>query len=135
MTEIKTHKAIDKNLSGELIEFTEKGCKVALQMTDQMKVDEHALIHGGFIFSLADYAAMLAVNDPNVVLSAADVRFLRPIFVGDKMIANAKVHKKDGRLVEVIVNMYKEENKRKVMFTGKFECYIPDQHVAMRKKH
>lgn len=48
-----------------------------------MKVDSHGLIHGGFLFGAADYASMLAVNDPNVVLASAEVRFLRPLKSGD----------------------------------------------------
>jgi acyl-coenzyme A thioesterase PaaI-like protein len=49
-----------------------------------MVVDAHGLVHGGFVFGLADYAAMLAVNDPNVVLGAAEARFLKPVRRGDQ---------------------------------------------------
>jgi acyl-coenzyme A thioesterase PaaI-like protein len=44
-----------------------------------MAADQRGLVHGGFTFGLADYAAMVAVNDPNVVLGAAEVRFLAPV--------------------------------------------------------
>jgi acyl-coenzyme A thioesterase PaaI-like protein len=48
-----------------------------------MAVDDRGLVHGGFVFGLADHAAMLAVNDPNVVLGAASTRFLKPVRVGE----------------------------------------------------
>lgn len=32
-----------------------------------MAADEYRLVHGGFIFGLADYAVMLAINEPTVV--------------------------------------------------------------------
>ena len=41
----------------------------------------------GFIFGAADYAAMLAVNQPNVVLGAAETHFLKPSRVGDVLLA------------------------------------------------
>ena len=47
-----------------------------------MAADGRGLVHGGFTFGLADFAAMCAVNDPNVVLGAATCKFLAPVQVG-----------------------------------------------------
>jgi len=55
-----------------------------------MVVDDHKLVHGGFIFGAADYAAMAAVNDPNVVLGSAEVSFLKPSKSGDSDILEGK---------------------------------------------
>ena len=52
--------------------------KVTMVTTPVMSADDRGLTHGGFYFGMADYAAMLAVNDPNVVLGSADsCRFLK----------------------------------------------------------
>ena len=48
-----------------------------------MAVDETGLVHGGYIFGLADYAAMIAVNHPNVVLGSSEVKFLKPVRAGE----------------------------------------------------
>jgi len=63
------------------------------------------LIHGGFTFGLADYAAMLAVNEPTVVPANATAKFLAPVVVGDRLEAEATVEQTDGkkRTVKVTV--------------------------------
>ena len=70
-----------------------------------MAADKSGLVHGGFVFGLGDYAAMLAVNHPNVVLGSADVKFLSPVQVGDTLEARASVQKVDGKkqVVEVVI--------------------------------
>ncbi len=70
-----------------------------------MAADERGLVHGGFVFGLADYAAMLAVNHPNVVLASAEVRFLKPVVVGERLVAEAWVEETDGRKSRVQVEV------------------------------
>lgn len=91
-----------------------------------MAADDSGLVHGGFVFGLADYAAMLAVNHPNVVLGSADVKFLSPVRVGDSLEAQASVQKKDGKkhMVDVVV-----KNGDKKVFTGRFTCFVLETHV------
>ncbi|MFX0069795.1 MAG: hotdog domain-containing protein [Candidatus Hermodarchaeota archaeon] len=100
--------------------------KIRLETISDMVVDETGLIHGGFIFSLADYASMVAINHPNVVLGSANVKFLKPVKVGEILIAEGKFTRIEGkkRVVEVEVRKDKE-----VVFKGDFICYIPEKHV------
>src|SRR4051794_12317567 len=63
----------------------------------EMAADGAGLVHGGFVFGLADYAAMLAVDHPNVVLGGAEVRFLAPVEVGEEVVAHAHVTESRGR--------------------------------------
>jgi len=44
-----------------------------------MAADARGLVHGGFTFGLADYAAMLAVNEPTVVLASAQTKLITPL--------------------------------------------------------
>ena len=62
-----------------------------------MAADSTGLTHGGFTFGLADYAAMLAVNHPFVVLGSAQVKFTAPVRTGETMRAEAKVRPSRGR--------------------------------------
>ena len=91
-----------------------------------MAADKSGLVHGGFVFGLADYAAMLAVNHPNVVLGSADVKFLKPVQVGETLEARASVQKADGKkqLVEVVVNQ-----GDKSVFSGWFTCFVLEAHI------
>jgi acyl-coenzyme A thioesterase PaaI-like protein len=93
---------------------------------DTMSVDAYGLIHGGFVFGLADHAAMLAVNHPNVVLAGAEVRFLAPVRPGEELVADAQVTESNGkkRTVSVAVTRNNE-----MVFSGIFHCAVLDKHV------
>jgi len=124
--EIRTHLKIDQRLSGKPVELSDGKAKVELLTLEEMAADEKGLVHGGFIFSLADYSAMLAVNEPTVVLAGATVKFLKPVKVGDTILAEAEVKKSEGkkRWVDVVVKKGDE-----VVFTGEFFCVVPSKHV------
>ena len=124
--DINTHKRIDRNLCGTPLEVSEGFSRVELLLTDNMAADKSGLIHGGFIFGLADYAAMIAVNHPNVVLGSSDVKFLKPLKKGDMVLAEARVENTAGRKHTVRVTV--ENNKTKV-FEGIFTCFVLDKHV------
>ncbi|MFO7667261.1 MAG: PaaI family thioesterase [Desulfobacterales bacterium] len=124
--DIKTHKKIDRNLCGTPLEVREGFSRVELLLTDNMAADESGLIHGGFVFGLADYAAMIAVNHPNVVLGSADVKFLKPLKIGETVLAEARTENIAGRKHTFRVTV--ENNKAKV-FEGVFTCFVLDKHV------
>lgn len=100
---LHTHDKIDSRYSGDLDELKEGFAKVSLRTSDEMIVDKKGLVHGGFIFCAADFAAMAAVNDPYVVLSGATSKFLSPVRVGDTVVFTAKVRHTEGRRREVSV--------------------------------
>jgi len=127
--EIKTHKNINQKLCGEPVALKEGYAKVKLITIPEMAADEEGLVHGGFIFGQADYAAMLAVNHPYVVLGAANVRFLKPVKVGDEVVAEAEVKETKGK--KVIVNVVVKREKESV-FEGEFICFVLENHVLKR---
>lgn len=122
-----THQKINIDLVGRLLEVeTDHFARVSLVTTQDMVADEKGLIHGGFTFSLADYAAMLAVNHPNVVLTSAQVQFVRPVKVGDILLALARVEEKDDQKRHVVVEVRVAD---KTVFQGKFVCFIAQKHI------
>ncbi len=130
-SEILTHKHINHELCGTPIELELNRAVIEMTMKEFMAVDEKGLIHGGFIFSLADYTAMLAINHPNVVLAGAEVRFIKPVAVGDKVQAEGCVIAGSGKIqtVKVVVRRNTE-----TVFEGSFFCAIPKHHVLEQKK-
>ena len=125
--EINTHDRAKKDLLGTPLRIvTGEMAEVELTATEEMAVDEKGLIHGGFTFSLGDYAAMLAVNHPYVVLGGSESRFLAPVKVGDSMIASARVGEVKGRRRSVSVDISVGDVK---VFTGIFMCFILEDHV------
>ena len=126
--EQKTHLLTSKELVGKVEEIqTDQEATVVLKTTVLMGVDESGLVHGGFTFGLADYAAMTAVNDPFVVLLSSQVKFLRPVRVGDELTARAIVEEKDGRKRKVRVEVFKAGEEK--VFGGEFSCLILPNHV------
>ena len=121
-----THLAIDRRLCGEPLEIAEGSAAVVLVTLPEMAADDRGLIHGGFVFGLADYAAMLAVNHPNVVLGSAEVRFLKPVAVGERLVAAAGVEESDGRKSRVRVEVRRGEE---AVMNGTFVCFTLEHHV------
>jgi uncharacterized protein (TIGR00369 family) len=130
--EQRTHLLASSSYCGKVISISEKFSSVELKTKKTMVVDEKGLIHGGFTFSLADYSAMLAVNHPYVVLHRAEVKFTKPVVLGDTLIARAQVISEDGSKKEVFVEVFKKGTDEKV-FEGKFFCVVLDRHVLDRK--
>ncbi len=126
MIQKNTHTHIDERLSGTVTEIGTGRSKVLLKTIPEMIVDDSGLIHGGFIFSLADHAAMVAINHPNVVLGAATVRFLAPVKVGDILVAEARANFVEGKKQLVEVSVFHES---KQVFSGEFTCFVLEKHV------
>ena len=124
--EPRTHLQADPRFCGTVVELGEGSARVALEALDSMVVDAQGLVHGGFIFGLADYAAMRAVIDPNVVLGAAETRFLKPGRHGDQLIASARTVGSRGIKHEVRVEATVNSEK---VFEGTFTCFVPERHV------
>jgi acyl-CoA thioesterase len=122
----ETHLKINHALCGD-IELLQSGyAKVILTTTEDMRADEAGLVHGGFIFSAADFCAMTAVNDKNVVLAASTCQFLAPVRVKDIVTFEATVRHKEGRKRNVHVKGYTSEIK---VFEGEFKTVITEHHV------
>lgn len=123
---IKTHHSIDQTLCGKPLAVENGYSRVSLKTTPAMVADATGLVHGGFIFGLADYAAMIAVNHPNVVLGSADVKFLKPVRLHDSVVAHARVEEVQGKKHWVAVSVSKESD---IVFQGMFTCFVLDNHV------
>lgn len=121
-----THLAIDRRLVGEPLELGEGTARAALTLLPEMAADDRGLVHGGFAFGLADYAAMLAVNHPLVVLASSSMKFLAPTRVGERLVAEARVIEETGRRRRVGVEVRREEE---VVASGEFLAVVPDRHV------
>jgi len=128
----ETHLSVSGDLVGnaERIE-TGKRSQVSLAVNANMRVDEKGLAHGGFAFGLADYAAMVAVNDPYVVLLSSQVRFLKPVIVGDSLAAQAEVTETDGKKRKVWCEIFNQDRQK--VFEGEFLCLVLAQHILEKR--
>ncbi|MDL2210843.1 PaaI family thioesterase [Desulfovibrio sp. OttesenSCG-928-O18] len=124
--DIRTHQGISSELCGSPVSLEPGKCVVAMTPVSVMTADDSGLVHGGFVFGMADYAAMLAVNDPNVVLGSCEMRFLKPVRAGEKILATAEVKEEKGkkRIVDISVTRAGEE-----VAAGSCTCFVLDKHV------
>ena len=71
---------------------------VSMTLAEDM-VNGHAIGHGGFTFTLADSAFAFACNSYNraTVAAGAEIRFRRPTYLGDRLVATATERERTGR--------------------------------------
>jgi acyl-coenzyme A thioesterase PaaI-like protein len=124
--DVNTHHRINPGLCGRPLALEPGRAVVRLTTLPPMAADDRGLVHGGFVFGLADYAAMLAVNDPLVVLGAADVRFTAPVAVGEIIEAEAIIEEEVGRKHVAAVTVRRGET---TVLTGRFTCFVLEKHV------
>ena len=122
----QTHDRIAAHLCGQPVELNTGRARVVLDTTPEMAADARGLVHGGFTFGLADYAAMLAVNEPTVVLASAETKFLGPVVTGDRLEAEAQVERSDGRKRWVTVVVRRAGTP---VMEGQFLAVIPTRHI------
>ncbi len=98
----------------ELLESTPGRARVAMTVEPRM-TNANDVCHGGVLFSLADTAFAHACNNRNriTVAAAANIQFLAPGRIGDRLIATAseryrgrstgvydvEIHNQEGRLI------------------------------------
>jgi acyl-coenzyme A thioesterase PaaI-like protein len=122
----ETHLGISHRLCGEPVVLAHGAATVRLTTTPEMGADDAGLVHGGFVFGLADHAAMLAVNHPHVVLGSADTRFTAPVKVGETVVATATRTLEKGRKHVLEVEARVGDT---VVMTGTLTAFVLDDHV------
>ena len=128
--ELKTHVKVKSTLVGNLTELNKNTSKVVLQTTNEMSVDEFGLIHSGFIFGSAEYAAVAAVNEANVVIIGCRSKFYAPAKVGDLITFDAKGRFEEARKREIkVIGMINEIK----VFEGIFQAIILERHILQTK--
>ena len=106
-----THLLASEKLIGSVVSIGNDCATVKLTITEEMIVDTYNLSHGSFVFGLADYAAMVAINEPTVVLGKATTKFLKPIILNDVVTAVATIIETSGKKINVLVVVTNQKNE------------------------
>ncbi len=123
--ELVSHYEINQSLTGTLEELEEGYAKVHFTATEDMVVDRRGMIHSGFIFGAANYAAMAAVNVSTAILAVSKTNFLAPLSVNDEAIFEATALQKDTRKRNIMVVGYFNNIK---FFEGEFTVVVLEHH-------
>ncbi|MEU0388780.1 hydroxyphenylacetyl-CoA thioesterase PaaI [Streptomyces chartreusis] len=87
-----------RGLGVELLEHGEGAAVLRMTVTPAM-VNGHGIVHGGYVFLLADSAFACACNShgPTTVAAGADITFVAPAYEGDVLVARAEERTRYGR--------------------------------------
>ncbi|GAA1478561.1 hydroxyphenylacetyl-CoA thioesterase PaaI [Nocardioides aestuarii] len=90
--------AASQALGMRILEVGPGRAVLSMTVRDDM-VNGHAIGHGGLTFSLADSAFAFACNSYNrtTVAAGAEIRFRRPVRLGDELVATAVERAREGR--------------------------------------
>ena len=113
---------------------------IAFTIIKQGEVEYHATInedllatpkaaHGGFMATLCDgalgIAALSCVVEKDMVVATVEmnVKYLRPVFLGDQIIAKGIVISEGKRLIFSEAKVYNQENQLIASASGTFNAY------------
>lgn len=107
------HDLFSQWLGIEVDEIREGYSRISMVVRAEM-INGLGIVHGGVAFSMADSAFAFACNNRNNLSVALDtsINFLKPVHVGDKLIAIAKeIHngRSTGLYQITITNQHKHE--------------------------
>ncbi|HLY57808.1 MAG TPA: hydroxyphenylacetyl-CoA thioesterase PaaI [Stellaceae bacterium] len=95
---LRVEDRVAHDLAMTLVEVGAGCATLAMTVTEQM-TNGHGIVHGGYIFTLADSAFAYACNSygETTVAAQCSITFLRPARAGDRLVANAREIGRAGR--------------------------------------
>lgn len=103
------------------VEVTGAGrAEAELEIRSEM-LNGHDVCHGGYLFTLADTAFAYACNSYNLVTFAAgaSIEFLRPVKLGDQIVAVATERHRGGRTGIYDVVLSNQDGAEVAVFRGR----------------
>ncbi|MGE5675003.1 MAG: transcription factor FapR [Mycobacterium leprae] len=113
-----------KEIVGELIDLQlgQRAISI-LETTETMVFERSRVVRGQYIFAMAESLA-IAIIDADVVLTGlANVKFKRPVAVGEKLVAKGEVIRQRRAHHVVLVEIQSGSEK---VFRGKFSVFAVD---------
>lgn len=118
-------KDIDSSICGELLTLSKNKAEVSFIPKESMIYDDK-IIHSGFIFGAASYAAMCAINKKNSLIITSETKFFAPVELGQEVLFRAVALQSEGKKCEVRVEGLLLDIK---IFEGIFSVAIFDKKL------
>lgn len=114
----KVRSMVGAEIVGELIDLTLGKQGISILETDEaMAFKKTNIVRGHHIFSQAESLAMAVIDADVALTGVANIKYLKPIYLGDKLVAKAELVRIRGNKhfvhVKIAVN-------QKQVFRGKF---------------
>ena len=108
-----------KEITGEIIDISvgELGISM-LEVNEDMIYSNTGTLKDAYIFSLAESLAMAIIDTPKVIMRVANIKCIKFVEKGDRLIAKAEIYRNVDKkhYVKVVINNKKQEQ----IFRGKF---------------
>lgn len=109
---------------GELIDLElEKSGLSLLEITSDMVFQKNKIARGHMLFAQANSLAVALVNADVALTGAAKVSFVRPVTLGERIIAKAVVNSITGNKYNISVS---SRSDKEVVFHGEFRIFAVD---------
>lgn len=122
----------NEEMVGQLISL-ELGVKAVsvLEVVESMVSEHSKVCRGHHIFAQANMLTMTLIDSEVVLTGSARIRFKRPVFLGEKMVATATWarSKTNKHLIKVVTKVGTEE-----VFVGKFIVVALDSSLKMTEE-
>ncbi|MGM0471080.1 MAG: transcription factor FapR, partial [Bacillota bacterium] len=111
----------NSEIIGELIDVQLNCSAVSiLQTNEAMGLEESKIVRGHHIFAQANSLAVAIIDTDLALTGSTETKFERPVYVGERLIAKAKVHSRDEDKFKIrVITTVKEEK----VFTGEFVIF------------
>ncbi|WP_408956536.1 transcription factor FapR [Natroniella sp. ANB-PHB2] len=109
---------------GELvdIELDQNGLSI-LEVTEELCLEKTKIVRGHHIFAQANSLAVAIIDTDVALTGSSDVRYNRPVYIGERLIAKARVDKAKKNKYYVNVETKASED---VVFVGNFIMFSVD---------
>lgn len=124
--QLEVCKQLKSDLCGIIIQSDKEELITRFQPSKQMISDENDIVHSGFIFNAASYAAMCLVNQPYSLIIKSEVQFLAPLEFGQEMTFIATIRHSNNKQYEVLVKGTLLDIK---IFEASFHISIFDKQI------
>lgn len=120
-----------REITGDLIDL-ELGKRAIsfLETTPDMVFERSRIVRGQYIFAQADSLAIAIVDAEKALVGLANVKFRRPVTVGERLIAKGNVLGVRGNRSTVLVETFVGQDK---VFRGKFLVFALDAEEGPTK--
>jgi len=107
-----------EELIGEIIDIEINNHGISfLEATRDMAFEKTDIVKGHYIFSMAEALALAIIDKRSALTGVANMKYNKPVSVGDKLVAKAKITKvrDNNHFVHVMIYVKQEQ-----VFRGKF---------------
>ncbi|CCQ92372.1 transcription factor controlling fatty acid and phospholipid metabolism [[Clostridium] ultunense Esp] len=124
---------LEEEVIGEIVDLTlDQSAISILTITEEHVFSRTGIARGHILFAQANSLAVALTNAEVALTAQANIRFLRPVHLGERVIAKAKVVKEGKReYLSVRVDGYVNEE---MVMTGEFLVYRRQEKAQEREE-